>query len=69
MGMQLELEWLLEDTVGGRQALKALSAQAEQQAHGNEAAAQHIPLRLSFHQLDALWARRFAGRHDGTLAP
>ena len=67
MGVQTELEWLLEDNVGGHQALKALSTHAKQQAQANERAAQLIPLRLSIDQLDALWARRFADRHDGPL--
>ncbi|KAK9831693.1 hypothetical protein WJX74_006366 [Apatococcus lobatus] len=60
--LKTELEWLLEDTLGSRQDLQALSAPELPLAHGNERVEDIIPLRLSIHQLDALWTRRFAGR-------
>ena len=67
MCKQTELEWLLEDSVGGRQGLKALFADGEQLVRANGGAARTTPLRLSLPQLDGLWTRRFTGRHDGPL--
>lgn len=73
--LQVELEWMLEDVVGGRNIWKALTAASkslsddDRQQCGPKEEGTALSCRLTIPQLDALWARRFAGRHDWNPPP
>ncbi len=66
MHVQTELAWLLEDVISDRDAqLALLQMDGPQRSLICE---YEVPMRLSLEQLDALWARRFTGRHAASHA-